>query len=603
MKVDCELHYLPLDETTESTSSAIPTCTPTNKDANERSSLLKRIRRPCKPRYSPFCVKNKATLLILTWKFLFSLSLGVLLTPRTYLSLFADDLNVSFVAVTCGAYGSTAILFMFFPLAGFLADVKYGRYKVVLTTLWLVWLCLTISIPLLGLGILVHYLSHVSIMQWFLITIGILAAIVVLIGFVGFNANVIQFGSDQLHDAPSDHSSLFVHWYVWVFYLATSISKPVWSGVVDIECDITIPSAVVIAMIAIITVSILGVTLCFVCCKKKWFLIDTDRYGTRKNPYKLVYRVLRFAVEHKNPVRRSAFTFCEDELPSRIDFGKEKYGGPFSNEQVEDVKVFLGIFSVLLALGPTFATEIATNALLPTFAGHLQNISSNGCFSAIIVDNGTLVPIFITLFIPIHLCLLRPFIQNYIPGMMKRMGLGMVFFLVSLLCTFFVDTAGHVVNRNASCFLSGSKGEYIEFNTHVLTIQSFLNSVGYILLYVAAYEFICAQSPHSMKGLLIGVFFAINGLFQLLSIVALFLPFTFWRPQFPSCSFGYYFVNIFISIVGLVVFTCVAKRYRYRQRDEPSRVYIYAEEYYEKAQDEPNYDYDDYDNLNVETIN
>ena len=117
--------------------------------------------------------------------------------------------------------------------------------------------------------------------------------------------------------------------------------------------------------------------------------------------------LLKFAVEHKSPVHRSAFTFCEDELPSRIDFGKEKYGGPFSTEEVEDVKVFLGIVSVLLALGPTFSTEIATNALLPTSAGHLQNISMVDCFSKIIVANGTLTPIFITILIPVYLCLLH----------------------------------------------------------------------------------------------------------------------------------------------------------------------------------------------------
>ena len=54
---------------------------------------------------------------------------------------------------------------------------------------------------------------------------------------------------------------------------------------------------------------------------------------------------------------------------------------------------------------------------------------------------------------------------------------------------------------------------------------------------------------------------------------------------------------------GLHWYCCfVAKRYQYRQRNKPDNIYHYAEEYYANAQDEPNYDYDDYDNLNVETI-
>ena len=69
----------------------------------------------------------------------------------------------------------------------------------------------------------------------------------------------------------------------------------------------------------------LGITLCLQRYRRHWFLIESGF----KNPYRLVYRVIKFASEHKNPIHRSAFTYCEDELPSRLDLGKEKYGGPF----------------------------------------------------------------------------------------------------------------------------------------------------------------------------------------------------------------------------------------------------------------------------------
>ena len=67
-----------------------------------------------------------------------------------------------------------------------------------------------------------------------------------------------------------------------------------------------------------------------------------------QNPFKLVYSVVRYAIKHKHPECRSAFTYCEDESPSRIDFGKSKYGGPFTTEQVEDVKTFLRLILVIL---------------------------------------------------------------------------------------------------------------------------------------------------------------------------------------------------------------------------------------------------------------
>ena len=57
-----------------------------------------------------------------------------------------------------------------------------------------------------------------------------------------------------------------------------------------------------------------------------------------------------------------------------------------------------------------------------------------------------------------------------------------------------------------------------------------------------------------------------------------------------------------VALIGIIAFVLVARKYQYRQRDEPDNIYRYAEEYYANAQNEPNYDYDDYDNLNVETI-
>ena len=83
--------------------------------------------------------------------------------------------------------------------------------------------------------------------------------------------------------------------------------------------------------------------------RKVWFLLEPPG----ANPYKLVYRVIKFACQHKVPPRRSAFTFCEDELPTRLDLGKHKFGGPFTTREVEDVKAFLGIIKILFSISPT----------------------------------------------------------------------------------------------------------------------------------------------------------------------------------------------------------------------------------------------------------
>ena len=412
--------------------------------------------------------------------------------------------------------------------------------------------------------------------------------ILILCSLVTFSANVIQYGMDQLHDAPTDDSVLYIHWYVWtIFFGLLIIRLPGAFGI--ITCLLLIPLAFIF----------LGIALCVYRCKRSLFLINS---GSR-NPYKLVYKVSKFAKEHSNPIRRSAFTYCEDELPSRFDLGKEKYGGPFTTEQVENVKAFFGILCVLLTTGPIFLIDVTDKiSFSDTSVG---GSVANGTFytsSIPFTASGCTTPLIIVVTIPLYLGLLRPFIHNYIPGMLKRMGLGMMLLLTSCLCTLVMGVFENYCTNDLqtnTTVCDGSLFDYPKVSINLILIPNFLNAVGYMFFYIASYEFICAQSPHSMKGLLIGTFFAIRGVFQLLGVLAIYLPITTsceTNTSFPICSFTYYLINVVIALIGLIAFTITARRfYQYRQRDEPDNIYRYAEEYYANAQDEPKYDYDDYD--------
>ena len=99
---------------------------------------------------------------------------------------------------------------------------------------------------------------------------------------------------------------------------------------------------------------------------RECFLIEPPGF----NPYKSVYGVTKFAYQHKVPLRRSAFTYTGDEFPSRMDHGKQKYGGPFTTKEVEDVKAFWGILKVVSSIGPAFILQSAAQSMLPIFATH-----------------------------------------------------------------------------------------------------------------------------------------------------------------------------------------------------------------------------------------
>ena len=240
---------------------------------------------------------------------------------------------VSFIEIVVG----NAIPQLLYPLAGWLADVHLGRYKTIRASLWLIWsgfvallLAFIIHYPNSD-----HYWAHVLA---FYVTFPIVF-IIINVGIAGFQANIIPFGLDQMPTASGEELSAFVHWYYWTRNIGAAV-------VLTILLCTTTTEPIIIAQSVVEVVCLSAALLCCYLLKK-WLVIEPQS----SNPFKTVYGVLKFAVKHKSPLNRSSLTYWEDELPSRIDLAKSKYGGPFSIESVENVKTFLHISVVLAALG------------------------------------------------------------------------------------------------------------------------------------------------------------------------------------------------------------------------------------------------------------
>ena len=164
------------------------------------------------------------------------------------------------------------------------------------------------------------------------------------------------------------------------------------------------------------------------------------------------------------------------------------------------------------------------------------------------------------------------------------MGLAMTLMVFSLLCTFVMDLVVHFLETEDACMFRIFKGlfhhtsatifnrfpeEPLYQNVYFFTLQNLLSALVNMLLDVAVYEFICAQSPYSMKGLLLGICFSTRSLFQGLAIISM-VPFGQWRVSVLSCGSGFYLMNIVIGLCALVAFCCVSRKYKRRQMDEPS---------------------------------
>ena len=153
---------------------------------------------------------------------------------------------------------------------------------------------------------------------------------------------------------------------------------------------------------------------------KHW--LDTTTQIT--NPIKLIGKVLNYARKNKYPRNRSALTYWEKDYPSRLDLGKEKYGGPFSEEQVEDFKTVLQLIPLLLIclipLGFLWDSQLLTESF-SVHAKHSFRFVSFFQNSHYIITG---------LLILLYQFLIYPCFYNYIPSMLKRIGLGLMFALL-----------------------------------------------------------------------------------------------------------------------------------------------------------------------------
>ena len=553
------------------------------------------------------CITSKAGLVVLVWIFTFCLTYNFLYDPLTLSQLFFHDKPNNLG----GLYLFDEVLLLFYPLAGFLADTKYGIHEVIRKSVYLAFI-LQLIISVIAVTIVCVWWASPSLVQpWAIIAPLVLLSIPMSVALVGLNANVIQFGMDQLHDSPADHQSLFIHWYVWVLFLSSLITQTPgvilsyddshsyeqlsWDYWIHWKIDDKLKGCISVISCVIFSVGfcVVGITIVMMHRRKHWFLNNIPK--RLNNPYKLVYRVTRFACKHKRPIKRSAFTFCEDEIPRGLDLGKAKYGGPFSTEEVEDVKAFYGILKILLVLclifflyPPMYLFEHS----LFTHWNSSNNFSQESNEKNItdlaeyyLLRCGLISNILVLIIIPLYLGVLRPILINHIPTMLKRIGTGIILIMMHIGYSFgtflyveIIEKLRYDNNWTLFCIIYSLPSNKIHALKVGLVVELCLDAVSYVLIKVAQLEFICAQSPSSMKGLLIGLSFALEGLSKLF-----FWSFAAMIGDLSHCSFYCYAVCLLMGGTGFVLYSFTARRYKYRERDEVCNIHYYAEEYYSKT--------------------
>ena len=226
----------------------------------------------------------------------------------------------------------TAIPQLFYPLAGWIADARIGRYRVTKFSMWFI----LIGHSVLFFPFLFLQLIDKPMYVYYIFPVAYLA---INAGLAGFRTNIIQFGMDQMVGASGSQLSAFIHWYWWSTYVGSETVSVILGCLFSDYLSLVVEVGV--------NVLFMGAALLCWYCLDKWLVKEPISI----NPFKTVRDVLKFSSQHKIPIHRSSLTFYDDTPPSRLDLGKSKYGGPFSTEKVEDVKSFFAISLLLVSVG------------------------------------------------------------------------------------------------------------------------------------------------------------------------------------------------------------------------------------------------------------
>ena len=483
---------------------------------------------------------SKRIFLLLVWVILLNFSRYQLLTSAAFLNF------VSPTFITTAEFISSLLA----PFIGWLADVKFGRYET--TKLG--------SLVSVTASIFFYFALFTGGASTLSIWLFIVSFVILGIGNSCFSAAMLPFLTDQLIGATADELSTLIHWYVWADNLGCGLSFTIYTlGIIPYLNVATVGVAGIFALpLALIIISD--------CLCQQWL----DKTHKVANPIKLIIQVLNYTRKHEYPERRSAFTYLDEEHPSRMDFGKDKFGGPFTEEEVEDVKTLLRLLPLLVCLSLMAGTSaISPESLLVDL--EYTDITLN------IGIKGWLLPL---IMIPIYRCLVYPLVYNRMPSMLTCIGTGFLLYLIGFIMLVFSGIWGVNVTSDWQRYISCRSippraamwpDYYVEWYWKLVPFLLF--STGKTIMYVFFLEFLVAQLPDRIKGLGIGLLLAFSGTMAcILGILQRSFAFTL-------C----YDVPILTGLVLLfMVFLVLSNHYTLRERNREINIQAIVEDHHER---------------------
>ena len=385
---------------------------------------------------------------------------------------------------------------------------------------------------------------------------------ITLIARLYFEISLLCLGADQLVEmsSNSDELSSYVWWRSWCVNLGvmvTTVTSCQFKGQGHYNTYATVVHLAILIVIIITTFKI-----------KRWIL----RYNYSVNPLKLYYGVLRFAIKNKYPLNRSAFTYWEENEPSRINLGKARYGGPFLDKDVESIKTFFRLLPMVFVITMINFPYQVLGRLSSEKLSFKQCLLSGTYF----IGNSVII-----IGVPIYRFIIRPYcFSSHRLSMLKKIGIGIAltvlgkFLYVAL--DLYISVPAYVSYNETICLLQSNETNHTLTDEstymYLLIIPGCVSALGFLFITPGSFEFVFAQAPHNMRGLLIGLLFSIGGIYEIVGWMTI-KPFKAVSEYLvPSCELYVLIMNFLFMVVCLVLFLMCSRKYILHSHENSSNV-------------------------------
>lgn len=439
----------------------------------------------------------------------------------------------------------------FIPLmGGWLADARLGRYNVIYGSMLIYAIGALLILPVSYNGI-----DHNKTMR---LVYFVLSLVLVALGTGGIKANVAPLGADQLARHGPRAVEIFFIWFYWFINLGGLISFTV---VVYIQqkygffYGYLIPAGTLLLTITV-----------FVSGRNK-YVIKPPGGSQLIETVKIIYQAV------KNRQGQSGEMW--------LDRAKSRFGGAYTDAQVEDVKTLLRIIPMSLLFVMFFVifpAQLQTTWLIQATYMKLE------------FQSFTVPPASIFSFDIIWVLVITPIVGQVVYPLLKscgisftslrRIGVGMLFAAASMIVAGLVEIIRRREVEEGNFFdqvVFGKHRQASNLNVFWQIPQFLIMGCAEVLAVTTGLEFSYSQSPEHMKGVVLGIFCISTGigywLSSLLEVIVRSASNNKWYPS-ENPNEGtmecYFFLLAGLMIVNFVIFVYVASRYKYRTAPKES---------------------------------